>query len=87
MRYIPVVKTVRYTADALRDLKRHANMADRIRKALAEYVTVGAHANNVTQLVGSSDKRLRVGDFRVIFREEDAVLTVVKIGPRGGIYE
>ena len=82
------MKTVRYTADAVRDLKRHGNMAARIRRALAEYASDStAHANNVTLLVGSTDKRLRIGDFRVIFREEETVLTVVKIGPRGGVYE
>ena len=31
------MKTVRYTGDAARDLRRHGNMADRIRKAIAEY--------------------------------------------------
>jgi mRNA interferase RelE/StbE len=45
----------------------------------------GAHANNVTQLVGASAKRLQVGDFRVIFEEADATIVVTKIGPRGGV--
>ncbi len=81
------MKAVRYTADALRDLKRHGNMAARIRKALAEYARgEGAHANNVTQLVGSSARRMRVSDFRVIFEEEADHILVTRIGPRGDVY-
>ena len=44
-------------------------------------------ANNVTQLVGSTAKRPRVGDFRVIFEETDAAFIVPKFGPRGSIHE
>jgi hypothetical protein len=32
-------------------------------------------------------KRLRVGDFRVIFTETTDTITVLDLGPRGGIYE
>jgi mRNA interferase RelE/StbE len=82
------MKTVRYTTEALRNLKRHGNMAARIRSAMQEYTAEPtAHANNITQLVGSSASRMRVGDYRVIFVETDAELSVVKIGPCGGIYE
>ena len=45
-----------------------------------------AHANNVTLLVGSAAKRMRVGDFRVIFEESDGQIMVTKIGPSGGVY-
>lgn len=82
------MKAVRYTADAAKDLKRHGNVAQRIMKSVAEYAVYGkAHANRVTQLVGSSAKRMRVGDFRVIFEETNDALTVTKIGPRGGVYD
>jgi hypothetical protein len=30
---------------------------------------------------------MRVGAFRVIFIETDAELSVVRVGPRGGVYE
>ena len=45
-----------------------------------------AHANNVTLLGGSAARRMRVGDFRVIFEENDGQIMVTKIGPRGGVY-
>ena len=94
------MKTVRYTTEALRNLKRHGNMAARIRRAMDEYAAdPTAHANpragpparpracNVTQLVGSSSSRMRVGDYRVIFVETAAELSVVRVGPRGGVYD
>lgn len=82
------MKSVRFTADALRDLKRHGNMAAQVRKALMEYAADGiAHSNNVTQLVGSTARRMRVADFRVIFEETEDSLLVTRIGPRGGIYD
>jgi mRNA interferase RelE/StbE len=44
-------------------------------------------ANNVTELQGASLKRLRVGDFRVLFEETATEIIVTKIGPRGSIYD
>jgi mRNA interferase RelE/StbE len=82
------MKTIRFTREALQDLRRHGNMAARIRKAMNEYAADPAHhANNVTPLVGSPTSRMRVGGFRVIFAETAAEITVLKIGPRGGVYD
>jgi mRNA interferase RelE/StbE len=44
-------------------------------------------AARLRQLVGSSAKRLRVGDFRVLFEEDETTILVTKIGPRGDVYE
>jgi mRNA interferase RelE/StbE len=82
------MKRVRYTADALRSLRRHGNMADRIIRAMREYGDgTGAHANNVKALQGSSALRLRVGDYRVVFSETDTEIIVTGLGPRGSIYD
>jgi len=82
------VKTVRYTGDAAKDLKRHGNVAQRLRQAILDYAANPlAHANNVKPLTGSSGKRLRVGDYRIIFEETDTEITVTKVGPRGGVYD
>jgi mRNA interferase RelE/StbE len=79
------MKTVRYHPDAL---KRHANVASRIRRAIEEYAAeTGAHANSITRLVGSAASRLRVGDFRAIFEENDTEIFVTKIAPRGSAYD
>lgn len=42
---------------------------------------------NVTRLKGRPELRLRVQNWRVIFRIEGDQLGVVEIGPRGAIYE
>ncbi len=82
------MKTVTYTVSAARDLKRHGNMAARARKAIEAYAADGkAHTNNVTQLVGSTAWRMRVGDFRIIFEMTDTTITVTKFTPRGDVYD
>ena len=82
------MKTVRYSPDARRALKRHGNMATRLLRAVADYAgDPSAHANNVRPLVGSNAKRLRVGDFRIIFEDAETEIIVTKIGPRGSIYD
>jgi len=42
---------------------------------------------NVIKLVGREEYRLRVQDWRVIFRVDGSILAIEKIGPRGAIYE
>ena len=82
------MKTVRYHPDAVKSLKRHGNVASRIRRAIEEYAAeTGAHANRVTGLVGLTGCRLRVGDFRAIFEESDTEIFVTKIAPRGSAYD
>jgi mRNA interferase RelE/StbE len=82
------MKQVRYTIQAAKNLKKHGNMSKRIMKAVSEYAAdQNAHRNQVTELVGTTGKRLRVADFRVIFEETDAEIIVTKIGPRGEIYD
>jgi mRNA interferase RelE/StbE len=82
------VKRVRYSADALKSLKRHGNMADRIMRAMRGYADgAGAHANNVKVLHGSSALPLRVGDYRVVFEETETEIVVTGLGPRGRIYD
>jgi mRNA interferase RelE/StbE len=82
------VKHVRYSEEAKDELKRHANMASRIERAVAAYALGGgAHANQVKALKGSPTKRLRVGNFRVVFLETDSEVYVLRIGPRGDIYD
>ncbi len=43
-------------------------------------------AGDVTGLVGSGYKRIRIGDFRAIFEETPMEIIVLRIGPRGAIY-
>lgn len=82
------MKIVRYTVQAARDLKRYGTMAERVRKAIAEYAEdAGAHANNLKALTGTTAFRLRVGDYRVIFDSGPDTITVTKVGPRSNVYD
>jgi mRNA interferase RelE/StbE len=44
-------------------------------------------ANVVTEMVGNDRRRLRVGNFRVLFRGTASEIIVLDIGPRGSIYD
>lgn len=82
------MKTVRYSREAQRALRRHGNVAARLRKVMAEYAADPvAHADNVTQMAALRAKRMGAGDFRIIFEETEAEISVSKIGPCGSVYE
>jgi mRNA interferase RelE/StbE len=44
-------------------------------------------ANNVKRLRGGNAMRLRVGDWRVVFREDGAIVAIIRIAPRGAAYD
>ncbi len=82
------MKSVLYTRTAATALRKHANRATLIRTKIRQYADDPlSQANNVKPLVGVNAKRLRVGDFRVIFTETADAITILDIGPRGGIYQ
>jgi len=82
------MKTIVYTAAARRALREHANRADLILMKIEQYAAAPeAQANNVKKLRGRPDYRLRVGDFRIVFSETKDTITILDIGPRGGIYD
>ena len=83
------MKTIRYLPLARKALRRHRTETERIRRKIAAYATdPAAQADNVKRLKGRrSTLRLRVGDFRVLFIENDEGILVIDIGPRGSIYD
>lgn len=83
------MKRVIYTKRAIKDFRSiPAKFAQMIRGKIKQYAAdPGSLANMVTKLRGRSGYRLRVGDYRVIFDEDGKVMTVLRIGPRGGVYE
>ncbi len=73
---------------AVAAMRKHRNMAKRIADKLAAYAEDPASlANQVTELCGRPVKRLRVGDFRVLFEETATEIIVSDIGPRRSIYK
>ncbi|MEP7454694.1 type II toxin-antitoxin system RelE/ParE family toxin [Phyllobacterium sp. SB3] len=83
------MKNIAYSKDSSQLLRRiPRNEADRIIKKIRAYADDPASLqNNVKALQGLGLKRLRVGEWRVIFDEDGNVLTILKIGPRGSVYD
>lgn len=83
------MKQIAYSKSALKVLRRMpTNEAKRIMAKVAQYAREPESlANNTKALVGSPYIRLRVGDWRIIMADTATVLDVLKIGPRGGVYE
>ena len=82
------MKPITYSRAAIKVLRRMpANTSARIVGKIEAYATDPAsQANNVTALQGRDGIRLRVGDWRVIMND-GAVLAVLQVSPRGGIYD
>jgi mRNA interferase RelE/StbE len=83
------VKKIAYSKSALKTLRRMSSVqSSRIRGKIALYADdPEALANNVKRLSGSPYIRLRVGDWRIIMDDAGAILNIMKIGPRGSVYE
>jgi mRNA interferase RelE/StbE len=82
------VKRVILLDPAVAAMRKHRNMVKRITEKLATYAENPASlANQVTELRGGHGKRLRVGDFRILFEETPTEIIVSDIGPRGAIYK
>lgn len=82
------MKKVIYSRQANKSLERiPLNEAQRIRGKVLQYAADPAsQANNIVRLQGRDGYRLRVGDWRVIFDEDDRVIAVENVGSRGSIY-
>lgn len=83
------MKKIAYSKSASRVLSRMPRSdAQRIRSKMEQYaVEPSSLAANVKKLQGRPGYRMRVGDWRVIFDENDAVIDIEAIGSRGSIYE
>jgi mRNA interferase RelE/StbE len=84
------MKQIAYSRDALKALTRMpANTAKLIRAKIEQYAAEPtALGNNVKTLQGMDGyRRLRVGDWRVIFSETGEIIAIIKIAPRGGAYD
>lgn len=80
-----------FTKQADRTLRKlPRNLSDLIRSKLDQVAADPyAHHSNVTKLQNRAGFRLRVGDWRVIYEIQDdqVVILVLKIAPRGGVYQ
>lgn len=79
-----------YTPRAIKELRgiRDARVSAPIRRAI-EKLAVNPRPAGCIKLVGESDQwRVRVGDWRIVYRIEDGrlVVVVIRVAPRGGVY-
>ena len=83
------MKAIAYSKSAVKTLRRiPANEARRIVDKIEQYASdPKSQANNVKALTGSPYLRLRIGDWRVIMDDQGQILDILKIGPRGDIYD
>ncbi len=83
------MKKIAFSKSSLKVLRKMpATDAARVNSKIKQYARDPASlGNNVKALVGSNYIRLRVGDWRVIMDDQGQVLGILKIGPRGGVYE
>jgi mRNA interferase RelE/StbE len=79
------MKTVAYTREALAGLRKHRSDAAAIMAKVTRYAETSV--GDVKALTGRSGKRLRCGDYRVIFEETETEIRVLAVGPRGDIYK
>ena len=77
---------IRFSKTAMKALLR-SDKARLIRRKINELAADPlSQGPNVKRLRGRSEYRLRVQDWRIIFRLEKDVLWIDDIGPRGSIY-
>jgi mRNA interferase RelE/StbE len=78
---------IRFSKTAMRVLLRSGKrvlIRQKIGELAADPLSL---SGNVKRLQGRSDYRLRVQDWRVIFRIEGEILWIEDIAPRGSAYE
>jgi mRNA interferase RelE/StbE len=82
------MKAITYRRAARRALQRMPRpTAERIVVKIEAYaIDPASQANNVKALKGEDAMRLRVGDWRVIMLDGE-VLDIVRIAPRGSVYD
>lgn len=85
MRYSGM-KPVAFTATSARQwAKLSPDVRRRIDRRLAEFAT--SEHGDVKRLKGRDGMRLRVGDWRVIFYEDQGTIIVAAVGHRRDIYD
>lgn len=78
---------VQISRDAGRQLRRSNKRLLLLQKIEELAADPSGFAANVIRLKGSFGSRLRVQDWRILYRVEDGVLFIDEIEPRGSAYE
>jgi len=82
---------IEYSRESLKALKKMPRNSSKLIRSKIENLAENPYHqnNNVIQLTGSEEYRLRVGNWRVFYTLKDKLLTIdiLKIKPRGGAYQ
>ena len=81
---------IRYSKQALKYLvKLQPKRTAKIRESIALVANGDTEGLNIVYMKSVDTYRLRVGDYRVIYevRNDELLLVVIKVGPRGDIYK
>ena len=79
------MKAVSFAPAAIRQWRKlSADIRKRIDAKLTTYAT---RSGDVKRLKGSNGRRLRIGDWRVVFIEDARSITVIGVGNRNEIYD
>lgn len=78
------IRIAKSAAKALQRSNKRNLISQKITELAADPAMISV---NVVKLSGRPEHRLRVQDWRIIFRIEDEVLYIDEIEPRGSIYE
>ena len=77
---------IRFSKTAARALLR-SDKRELLRQKIQELATSRETlAGNIIKLKGREESRLRVQDWRIIFRVENGIVWIDDIGPRGSVY-
>lgn len=83
--YTTIVKDIVYTKQALKTLRSMQKA-----RAVAIIAKINAYANDESvdaiKMQGSNYFRIRVGSWRIIIDDNGTIVSVLKIGPRGDVY-
>ncbi|MEO8218467.1 MAG: type II toxin-antitoxin system RelE/ParE family toxin [Acidobacteriota bacterium] len=82
-----MTRTVRWTTRALKDLRKiGAPEASRVVESIHQYATSGE--GNIRRLQGIDPPlfRMRIGDLRVLFRQDEEVIDIERVLPRDKAY-
>ena len=85
MRYFPMKLIVFTPTSARHWANLSPDIRGRIDRRLTEFATTGH--GDVKRLKGRDESRLRVGDWRVIFYEDQGTIIVAAVGHRREIYD
>jgi mRNA interferase RelE/StbE len=82
--------SVIFAKSAIKSLRKMPRNLAELLRAKLEMIAMDPYAShtNVTKLQNRPGYRLRVGDWRVIYeiQDDELIILVIKVGPRGDIY-